>query len=149
MNIIESNLKFTRRPTKRRITDMIVIHHTASRDVSSQTIHNVHLRNGWIGNGYHFLIRANGNVETGRPHRTIGAHVSGFNSRSIGVGIVGNFMTRLPSIPQLEALAELLEYIKTLYPDINRICVHKDLDATLCPGTKFHEWIMKQEWYNG
>jgi len=149
MEIIETGLKFTRRPSVRRRTNLIVIHHTASRDVSAQVIHSAHLRNGWIGNGYHFLIRADGQIERGRPENSVGAHVNGFNSNSIGIGLLGNFMTRLPSQTQIESLEELVIFLTEKYPNVTRICSHKDLDATLCPGTIFYNWLQNQEWYDG
>ncbi len=44
---------------------------------------------GWSDIGYHFVIRRNGELETGRPLDVSGAHVRGYNSMSWGVCLIG------------------------------------------------------------
>lgn len=66
-------------------TSKAVIHHTASHDVSAETIDQWHKERGWDGIGYHFVIRANGNIEAGRSLYKQGAHAKGRNN---WVGIV-------------------------------------------------------------
>ena len=81
MNIIETGLKFNGLKN-RSSTRMIVLHHSASRDVPAAEIHGWHLARGWAGIGYHFVIRKNGNIEQGRPMQMIGAHAGpGINDR--------------------------------------------------------------------
>ena len=47
--------------------DKAVIHHTASPDVDIAEIRGWHMNdNGWTDVGYHFLIRANGDIEKGQ-----------------------------------------------------------------------------------
>ena len=136
MQILETGLKFgslnTRKSTKR-----IIIHHSASADVPASTIHQWHLNQGWSGIGYHFVIRANGMIERGRPENTIGSH-SGpqGNGDSIGVVLTGNFEIGAPATAQITALASLIKDLRGRYGNL-AVIGHKDVMATACPGKNF------------
>ena len=82
--------------------------------------------------GYHFIIKRDGTVETGRPLDAVGSHVEGKNSISVGICMIGgvkedgktaedNFTAQ-----QYAALAEKLREMRRLYPNA-RICGHRDL----------------------
>ena len=80
-NILETNLKFGSL-SRRKDTNKIVIHHTGSVkdvDFSAARIHDLHKGNGWVGIGYHFVIRKDGTIERGRPIWAIGSHAQGHN----------------------------------------------------------------------
>ena len=114
--IRETNLAFTRPLVPRKTTSRIVLHHTASGDVSAHTVHDWHLsREGFGGIGYHYLIRADGGIERGRPEHVRGVHARRANVDSIGIGLTGNFETRPPTAPQLAALTRLIRDIRTRY----------------------------------
>jgi len=85
MNIINKNYAWCGSLSKRKKTSFIVLHHAAASSSSSDSIHKIHLQNGWAGIGYHFYIRKDGSIYSGRPIDTVGAHVSGYNSVCIGV----------------------------------------------------------------
>lgn len=122
----------------RRSTQRIIVHHSASPDVSAATIHGWHIAQGWSGIGYHFVIRQNGNIEAGRPVDTIGAH-SGpqGNGDSIGICLAGNFMESSPIDQQLQSLIQLVVYLRELYKSNLEVMRHKDVAATACPGDLF------------
>ena len=138
MDIIETSLPMNRQARKRNTTNRIIIHHSVSGDVSAQTIHDWHLARGWLGIGYHFVIRQDGTVERGRAEDTVGAHAgSTANGDSIGVCVVGNFEKYSPSSIQLLSLVKLIkDYLIPKYGalDVER---HADHMATACPGSKF------------
>ena len=70
----------------------IVVHCTASpdhMDIGANTIRQWHLDRGWSDNGYHYVVRRNGEIEKGRPDRIPGAHARGVNRTSIGIVWVG------------------------------------------------------------
>lgn len=98
-----------------------VIHHTASGDVSADTIDQWHKERGWDGIGYHFVIRKNGAIETGRPLDKIGAHAKGRNNY-VGIVLCGydDF-----SKEQITSLISLLKALK-----IKHIEAHHES----CPG---------------
>ncbi|MEN6326015.1 MAG: peptidoglycan recognition family protein [Syntrophomonas sp.] len=141
MNIIETNLKFDGlRPRNR--TSLLVLHHSACPDVGAVEIHRWHLQRGWAGIGYHFVIRANGSVERGRPLETIGAHAGpGVNGYSIGICLAGDFMAAAPTDSQIRALLELIVWLKDYYPvhsgSALDVKLHREVAATECPGILF------------
>lgn len=76
----------------REIT-LIVWHCTATpvtMKVNMALIRKWHVdENGWSDVGYHYLIRRDGTLETGRSLEKPGAHASGYNKESIGVAFEG------------------------------------------------------------
>lgn len=126
---------------RRRTTDMIVIHHTASAsDITVDDIHQMHLGNGWTGIGYHVVIYPDGSVHEGRPIDCTGAHCYDFNSRSVGVNLVGNFEEYPPTDAQIESLKEVLRWLRDKYGGIE-IGGHSEYNPTACPGTHLKEML--------
>lgn len=122
----------------RRLTRRIIIHHSASADVSAGVIHCWHLLQGWSGISYHFIIRQDGTIEAGRPVEMIGAHAGPeVNGDSIGISLTGNFMDYALTNKQLQSLINLVLYLRELYPDGLTVWRHKDVAATDCPGEYF------------
>ena len=85
--------------------------------------------------GYHFVVLPDGTIETGRFLSEIGAHVSGQNSRSIGICYVGGLDangkaadTRTPE--QKEALIWLLKHLVVMFPNAT-IKGHRDYSPDL------------------
>jgi N-acetyl-anhydromuramyl-L-alanine amidase AmpD len=136
MKINEVSYKWSGTLSKRRSTEMIVLHHADAKSCTTQDIHKWHLKRGWTGFGYHFLVRKDGQIFRGRPEDTIGAHISNYNSRSIGICFEGDYMEETMPRAQLEAGKELVAYLKDKY-NINKVKGHRDLMATSCPGDKF------------
>lgn len=131
----------------RRITDMIVVHHTGNPtndDLSAEEINESHQDQGWVGIGYHYVIRKDGIVEIGRPEWAIGAHAYGENSHTIGVHVCGNFEIGEPTAAQIESLAMLLANICTDYDlpiDRDHIVGHRELMPTACPGANLYKQL--------
>lgn len=137
MNIVEHTFSFKNALVKRKSTTDLILHHAAAAKCSVEDIHRWHLGNGWSGIGYHFLVRKDGSVHRGRPIDTVGAHTYGANSDSIGVCFEGNFENEEMPDVQKEAGAELVTYIRQLYPSITKVGKHKDYLSTACPGKNF------------
>lgn len=131
----------------RDITDMIVIHHTGNPtddDLSAEEINESHQAQGWVGIGYHYVIRKDGMVELGRPEWAVGAHAYGENSHTIGVHVCGNFEIGEPTAAQIESLAMLLANICNDYDlpiDRESIVGHRELMPTACPGTNLYKQL--------
>jgi len=130
-------------PRRRTATRRHIIHHSYSGDVSSQTIHEWHLQREtdgrpWLGIGYHFVIRRNGGIETGRAIDTVGAHAgASANGDSIGTCITGNFEVDLPTPQQIDSLLWLHRvHLRERYGDLE-LTGHNQHMATSCPGTRF------------
>lgn len=141
----ETNLSFG--PMDRRfVTEGIVIHHigNTNSDVSASTVHQWHIQQGWSGIGYHFLIRKNGVIERGRPMDAVGAHAYGSNRNTIGINVVGNFETALPTKAQIDAVVDLATDLCKAYrirPSSRTIIGHRDVNSTLCPGKSLYEML--------
>lgn len=126
--------------TSRTITTLIV--HAAytppSMDIGASTIRRWHtIENDWQDIGYHYVIRRNGEIETGRPIEQIGAHAQGHNDHSIGVCLVGGYNEQGQpdsnyTFRQLAALYSLGQQLKSQYPGIN-IIGHRDVSNKACP----------------
>jgi len=119
----------------------IVVHHSASRDVPANTIDSWHKQRGWNGIGYHFVIRKNGNIETGRPIDKQGAHAKGRNDTHIGICITGKLNQTPPTAEQLHSLMKLLRGLRARYGfDLESIEGHHDN----CPGDLFPMRLVKE-----
>lgn len=116
--------------------NFLVVHHTDSGDVSVEEIDRWHRNMGWIGCGYHYVIRVDGNVEKGRPENKRGAHAYGYNHNSLGIALIGNFMDAVPSPAQIDVLVELLMSLQRRCLDVE-VVRHRDLCQTSCPGDMF------------
>jgi len=127
---------------KRKNTNRIIFHHSKSPDVPIETIKKWHTDKppkgkGWEDIGYHFVIRADGVIETGRPLEMIGAHAKGRNKDSIGVCLTGDFNKESPTGFQLESskalyYSECKKYGKNLAVEF-----HTPLSQEFpCPGEK-------------
>ena len=138
VHVIETNLQFSSLD-KRSFTDSIILHHVGGtdREVSAATIHAWHLKNGWSGIGYHFVVHKNGKIERGRPLDAVGAHCWHHNATSIGINLVGNFEQAETTTRQLDAAMRLiaeLSYRYKLKPGAGTVFGHRDFNSTLCPG---------------
>jgi len=102
----------------------------------------------WNDVGYQFGIEEiNGHVEVlnGRDIGEVGAHAVGFNDKSIGICLIGNYDKEVPSNGKLLILASLCRQLQREF-DIPRdhVIGHRDTFVALgkavektCPGVKF------------
>ena len=101
--------------------------------------------------GYHYVIYRNGAVIAGRDEAEIGAHVTGFNQKSLGICLVGtDRFTR----KQWASLRELVTSLRMVHQD-PRVVGHRDLSPDLnkngivekfewlktCPGFDVAAWL--------
>lgn len=131
-------------------TTHLVIHCAATpptADVGVKEIRQWHRQKGWVDIGYHYVIRRDGRVETGRPEDVIGAHVSGHNATSIGICMAGGVdKNQKPEDnftgAQYEALAALLKTLICKYPGCT-ILGHRDFPGVkkACPSFDVAAWL--------
>lgn len=138
LKMIPANITFSKPLYNRKATNRIVVHHSVSDPMTSaETIHQWHLDKGWSGIGYHYVIRGDGSIQTGRGIDYQGAHTYNYNDDGIGICLSGNFMYSPPTELQLQSLVELVRYIKGVYKKELLLQRHKDLNPTACPGDMF------------
>lgn len=114
----------------------LVVHHSASGDAPVTTIDAWHKAKGYIGLGYHYVLRQDGSIEKGRPDDKQGAQAYGYNNCSLGIVLTGDFTDTAPAPAQLDALVELLKELKAKCPAA-QVVRHSDLCETSCPGAMF------------
>lgn len=145
----------------------LIVHHAAGSNTSSNwaavvaSIWNYHVNsNGWCDIGYNWLIDPNGVLYVGRGggNNVVGAHMCGYNQKTMGVCMLGDYNTATPSTASMNKLTELLAWkccnsninplgsgTITSYPGtMNNISGHKDGCApgyTDCPGTNLYNQL--------
>lgn len=140
-----------RRFKERRTTDYIVIHTSATTpdmDIGLAEIDRWHRERGFLAVGYHYIIRRDGTLEDGRPEDTVGAHVRGFNDKSIGICMVGGLnddsqpddnYTEL----QWERLEKVVSFLEQQYPEA-RVMGHREMPGVkkACPCFNVQLWLI-------
>lgn len=104
--------------------------------------------------GYHYVIDLDGAVYTGRHVDEPGAHVAGFNARSVGICLVGGAERDARyTVGQWRSLGRLVRELclavpmvpaLPLYPRAgNGVCGHRDLSPDLNNDGQVqpHEWL--------
>ena len=108
-----------------RIITLIIIHCSAVypwQESGVREIDRWHRERGWKnGCGYHYVVRRDGTVETGRPLEKIGAHCLNHNRHSIGICYEGGLDSKgKPADTRTEAqkqvMRELLKHLHLQFP---------------------------------
>tara|TARA_R100000963_G_C4633873_1_gene98330 strand:+ start:911 stop:1345 length:435 start_codon:yes stop_codon:yes gene_type:complete len=138
---------------KREQTNMIVIHCAAtpaSMDIGVREIKKWHVDdNKWDDIGYHFVIRRDGTLESGRDESMVGSHARAVNGTSLGVCLVGGYDTggweNNFDYKQFEALKDIIIKLKDKYK-IEKIIGHYEVDdVKQCPSFNVKEWLIKEK----
>ena len=122
--------------TERNIPKNIVFHHADASILSPEQVNELHKEKGWSGIGYHYYIRKDGTIYSGRPEESMGSHVYGNNDDSIGICVEGNYQNEYLNDEQYNAIVKLSVYLILKY-NLNDCLCHRDLNNTLCPGENF------------
>lgn len=110
-------------------------------------IQNFHMDDrGWDDIGYNFLVGEDGNVYEGRGWSHVGAQVKGYNSKSYGTSVMGDYMEKLPNSKALTALKGVIACGVQLgkLSSGYRLYGHRDAEDTSCPGDSLYKEI--QTW---
>lgn len=142
-----------------RQIDNIIIHCSAtppSLDIGAETIEQWHRANGWLAIGYHYIIKRDGSIQNGRDLdgdgnilEEVGAHAYGYNSRSVGICLVGgvgddgmpdaNF-----SLMQYISLKQCIEQVMREVRHQRQkpqIIGHRDISNKACPSFNVQELL--------
>jgi N-acetylmuramoyl-L-alanine amidase len=144
----------------------VIVHHEAGSNNPvnfTQTVRNIYLlhtqTNGWADIGYNFVVAQNGTIFDGRDGQgrldgdnVLGAHFCGKNSNTMGICLLGNYMTAEPSSAALASLARVISWKlakenltnpfgrgihlpgSAEQSTLNVVSGHRDGCATDCPG---------------
>jgi len=134
--------------------EFLIVHHTGGtksnplEDTSHHTFEIVdayHKSLGWEGFGYHYFINKAGALKAGRAENYHGAHTLGYNEKSLGICLAGNFDATTPTEAQAKTLANLLSDLCGKYniPREN-IVPHRRFAQKSCYGKNLaDDWAQK------
>tara|TARA_B100000427_G_C15254313_1_gene483605 strand:- start:151 stop:582 length:432 start_codon:yes stop_codon:yes gene_type:complete len=135
--------------TPRTKTDTIVIHCAATKpsmDIGYDEIRKWHVEdNGWDDVGYHYIIKRDGTLQTGRDESMVGSHARQVNGTSLGICLVGgvddnNDWENNFNDEQFETLKTIVLKLKDKY-QIEKIIGHYEVDdVKKCPSFDVTEW---------
>ncbi len=118
----------------------VVIHHAAFYEgddlATLREIDRLHREDrGWADIAYHYLIGKGGAIYEGRPINVRGTHTAGYNTGTVGVCLLGNFMTEYPTEAALRATLDLLVWLAADL-GLTHLAGHREFNPdTECPGT--------------
>jgi N-acetylmuramoyl-L-alanine amidase len=136
-------------PAPLKKVDFLVVHCSATpakMNVDRNMIDRWHRERGWLGIGYHYVIKRDGTLEVGRPLDQIGAHVEGYNDRSLGICMAGGMDADNKKPENNFTPAQLATLQSTLYTLLiehprARICGHNELNPNkACPSFDVPKW---------
>ena len=137
----------------------MIVHHSAGTNTASdwdavvRNIWHFHVvTRGWADIGYNWLIAPTGQLYEGRGDGIKGAHFCGTNSNTVGICMMGNYMTIGPSGYAVHTLEQLLTWTAhkwRIKPEEKRyhrvsglnlfgLSGHRDGCSTLCPGDSLY-----------
>ena len=129
-----------------RDINLIVLHCAdsySSMDIDVEVVTQWHLARGFNTIGYHFFIKRDGTIETGRDIDIPGAHAYGYNANSVGIcyaggkGDDGNPEDNRTDA-QKKALAALLINLEVEHPMVE-VKGHNELSSKSCPAYDVQE----------
>ena len=133
--------------------DYLVVHTSATKpsmDIGVKEIDVWHKARKWKGIGYHFVIRRNGVLESGRSVAVAGAHVYGYNRVSLGICLVGGLSEKEGKPEnnyeevQMDTLHTLLVSCKQMYPRAE-VVGHRDLSPDVDGDGIIEPWEWLKE----
>ncbi|KAF2892794.1 hypothetical protein ILUMI_13382 [Ignelater luminosus] len=130
----------------------VVIHHSASSGCTTKSkcsrlvksFQNYHMdTQHWNDIGYSFLVGEDGNVYEGVGWGKRGTHAPNYNSKSIGICVIGTFTSTRPNDAALQAVKDLIACgvsqgkIKRDY----KLIAHRQVKSTECPGKSLYDEV--------
>jgi N-acetylmuramoyl-L-alanine amidase len=127
---------------------MIVLHCTElpTLEEARQYGERILYKESGTGNSGHYYIDRNGQVYRYVDDNRTAHHVIGYNNRSIGIEIVNrgrypHWFRSTHQVPteeypqeQVQAVIELIQFLKKTYPGISELKRHSDLDLQELPA---------------
>ncbi|XP_026314160.1 peptidoglycan-recognition protein LB-like [Hyposmocoma kahamanoa] len=104
---------------------------------------------GWADIGYNFGIGSDGVVYEGRGWNVLGAHALHFNTVSIGICLIGDWIETVPPSVQLQSAKALIAHgVKKghIMPKY-KLVGHRQVRDTECPGEALYKVIQKWSHY--
>ncbi len=126
----------------------LIIHQSGlPAEVGAEQIARYHVeRRAWPGIGYHYFIRADGEILRTEPLECIAYHAGRANSYAAGICLAGRFDAAPPPDLQLEATASLAAQLcgrLGIHAALGGILGHSEIAPVACPG---RQWLEEARW---
>ena len=123
----------------------VVVHHSAVKDGPTGTAAVVafeghHIRKGWDGIAYNWLVDETGTIFEGRGWDARGGATRGWNAKSISVCFTGHGDAQ-PRTPVLSSLATVVGEAQQRFGGNLWVSTHRRKGSTTCPGNWLGEWV--------
>lgn len=121
----------------------VIIHHTATpANVTVERIAQFQVQNKSVpGITFHFCVTAEGRVLQTQYLETVAAHAGEYSQESVGVCLIGNFMSVPPPRPQLDSTAALLaQLLLFLGLPTDQVYGYSELVTVGSPGATWSQW---------
>ncbi len=118
------------------IPEFIIVHHLAFRgEAGVKEVRSWHIERGFTNIGYHYIIRKDGRIETGRYEHVQGAHCRGYNEKSVGIAMEGHHNFDTWTLQQTYSFKVLVAFLRLKYAiPVSKVVGHRELAKTECPG---------------
>lgn len=129
-----------------------IVWHTAAdprnngqSDTTRDEIDRWHKAQGWSEIGYHFVVRLDGRIETGRALGKPGAHTRGINSVAIGICFSGHGDLQPLTPKQLSAGIKLTKELMARYQiPIERVIGHREVNTLVAKKVLSKDFIVRK-----
>jgi N-acetyl-anhydromuramyl-L-alanine amidase AmpD len=119
-----------------------VVHHSAATNQTAEDYARYHVNHHrWPGIGYHYVIEKDGTIVQGNPLTNVSYHTRGYNTKSIGICLSGNFEIEQPTAQQMHSLGLLIDYVRGVVPNQMQVYGHRDFGSTSCPGDNLYNQL--------
>lgn len=139
--------------------DLVVIHCTELPDLPAARNYGerIHYPDTVTGNSGHFYVERSGLIEQWVPRSRIAHHVKAYNERSIGIELdnKGRYpdwfdsrhqvMRQAYTLPQLDSLAFLLQWLSSEMPCLKWVTGHEFLDKSRVPASDNPEVLIRRK----
>jgi len=123
----------------------VVVHHSAVKDgplgsAAVVAFEGHHLRKGWDGIAYNFLIDETGTVYEGRGWEARGGATRWWNAKSISVCYTGHGDEK-PRTKVLESFQTVVNEAHRRFGNHLWLSTHRRKGSTTCPGDWLGDWV--------
>ncbi len=126
----------------------VVVHHSAFYEGTDlrtlAEVQRLHREDrGWADVAYHYFVGRSGLLYEGRALAVRGSHVGGYNTGSLGICLLGNFMEQEPTDAQILSAQRLLVWAAKALA-LTHIAGHQSFNPeTECPGINLTPYLMQ------
>lgn len=131
---------------KRTETKYIAVHCAATPyDIGVARIRQWHVARGFDDIGYHYVIRMDGTIETGRDEDLVGAHERAINRTSVAICLAGGLDSHGKdkfnlTDKQLASLRVLIVQLIAKYGKDVQVVGHNEYSEKSCPTFNVPAW---------